>query len=109
MNTEHKAINAMPDGPDRDAARKALNERGNRLAYEAVRSELLRATYSPDQLEEEMVWFWLNHFSVHQAEGESALAGRRLCRSGDPSARTWPVQGPRARNARAPGDACLSG
>jgi uncharacterized protein (DUF1800 family) len=68
LNAEHKAINAMPDGPDKDAARKALNERGNRLAYEAVRSELLRATYSPEQLKEEMVWFWLNHFSVHQAK-----------------------------------------
>jgi uncharacterized protein (DUF1800 family) len=68
VNAEHKAINEMPDGPDRDAARKALNEHGNRLAYEAVRSELLRATYSPDQLKEEMVWFWLNHFSVHQAK-----------------------------------------
>ncbi len=68
VNAEHKAINAMPDGPDKAAARKALHERGNRLAYEAVRAELLRATYSPDQLKEQMVWFWLNHFSVHQAK-----------------------------------------
>jgi uncharacterized protein (DUF1800 family) len=70
VNAERKAANAMPEGPDREAARKALNERGNRLAYEAVRSELLRATYSPDQLQEEMVWFWLNHFSVHQAKAD---------------------------------------
>jgi len=70
VNAERKAINAMPDGPDRVAARKALNERGNRLAYEAVRSELLRATYAPDQLKEEMVWFWLNHFSVHEAKAD---------------------------------------
>ncbi len=69
-NAARKAANAMPDGPDREAARKAFNERGNRLAYEAVRSELLRATYSPDQLQEEMVWFWLNHFSVHQAKAD---------------------------------------
>jgi uncharacterized protein (DUF1800 family) len=68
LDAERKAINAMPDGTDKDAARKALNERGNQLAYEAVRSELLRATYAPDQLKEEMVWFWLNHFSVHQAK-----------------------------------------
>lgn len=68
VNAARKAINAMPDGPDKAAARKALNERGNRLAYEAVRSEILRAIYSPDQLEEEMVWFWLNHFSVHQGK-----------------------------------------
>ena len=70
VNAERKAANTMPDGPDREAARKAINERGNRLAYEAVRSELLRATYSPDQLQEEMVWFWLNHFSVHQAKAD---------------------------------------
>jgi hypothetical protein len=70
VNAERKAANAMPDGPDREAARKAFNERGNRLAYEAVRGELLRATYSPDQLQEEMVWFWLNHFSVHQAKAD---------------------------------------
>jgi uncharacterized protein (DUF1800 family) len=70
VNAERKTANAMPDGPDREAARKTLNERGNRLAYQAVRSELLRATYSPDQLQEQMVWFWLNHFSVHQAKAD---------------------------------------
>jgi uncharacterized protein (DUF1800 family) len=69
-NTERKAANSMPDGPDREAARKAYNDSANRLAYQAVRSELLRATYSPDQLQEEMVWFWLNHFSVHQAKAD---------------------------------------
>ena len=66
VNAQNKAINAMPNGPDKEQARKALNERGNKLAYEAIRRELLRAVYSPSQLEEQMVWFWLNHFSVHQ-------------------------------------------
>ena len=66
VGAEYKAINAMPEGAEREEARKKLNERGNKLAYEAVRSELLRAIYSRAQLREEMVWFWLNHFSVHQ-------------------------------------------
>jgi uncharacterized protein (DUF1800 family) len=66
VNAQNKAINAMPDGADKDQARKALNERGNKLAYEAARRELLRAVYSPSQLKEQMIWFWLNHFSVHQ-------------------------------------------
>jgi uncharacterized protein (DUF1800 family) len=66
VNAHYKSLNAMPDGTDKEAARKTINERGNKLAYEAIRSELLRATYSPAQLDEEMVWFWLNHFSVHQ-------------------------------------------
>ena len=63
---EYKSINAMPDGVDKEQARKRLNDRGNRLAYEAQRRLLLRALYASDQLQEQMVWFWLNHFSVHQ-------------------------------------------
>jgi uncharacterized protein (DUF1800 family) len=68
INAQYKVINAMPDGADKEAARKTLNDHGNKLAYEAARGELLRAVYSSDQLKEEMVWFWLNHFSVHQAK-----------------------------------------
>ena len=64
--TENQRINALPDGTEREQARKTLNERGNRLAYEAQRREILRALYSPAQLREQMVAFWLNHFSVFQ-------------------------------------------
>jgi uncharacterized protein (DUF1800 family) len=66
VNATHKTINAMADGTDKEQARKTLNERGNKLAYEAIRRELLRAVYSPDQLQQQMVWFWLNHFSIYQ-------------------------------------------
>ena len=66
VSAQYKLINAMPDGPDKEQARKALNDRGNKLAYEAIRRNLLRAVYSPAQLQEQMVWFWLNHFSVYQ-------------------------------------------
>jgi uncharacterized protein (DUF1800 family) len=66
LNAQYKNINAMADGPDKEQARKTLNDHGNKLAYEAIRRELLRAVYSPSQLQEQMVWFWLNHFSVHQ-------------------------------------------
>jgi uncharacterized protein (DUF1800 family) len=60
----------MEDGSDKEQARKAINEQGSRLAYEASREELLRAVYSPAQLQEQVVWFWLNHFSVHQNKAE---------------------------------------
>jgi len=63
---EQKRINALPEGPDKQAARQKLNEQGNQAAYEARRRELLRAIYSPAQLKEQMVWFWLNHFSVFE-------------------------------------------
>jgi uncharacterized protein (DUF1800 family) len=68
VKERYKAINDMPSGPDKEQARKALNESGNKLAYQAIRRELVRAVYSPSQLNEQMVWFWLNHFSVHQAK-----------------------------------------
>jgi uncharacterized protein (DUF1800 family) len=66
INGQYKVINAMPDGPDKEQARKTLNDHGNKLAYEAIRRNLLRAVYSPAQLQEQMTWFWLNHFSVLQ-------------------------------------------
>lgn len=68
-NTEYKRINSLTDGPQKEEARKALNERGNALAYEAARRELLRAVYSPAQLQEQLVWFWVNHFNVAQSKG----------------------------------------
>jgi uncharacterized protein (DUF1800 family) len=66
IQAEYKSINARSEGPEKEQARKALNDAGNKLAYEAIRRNLLRAVYSPSQLQEQMVWFWLNHFSVHQ-------------------------------------------
>jgi uncharacterized protein (DUF1800 family) len=63
---EQKRINALPDGPDKQAARQALNDQGNQVIYETRRRELLRAIYSPAQLKEQMMWFWLNHFSVFE-------------------------------------------
>ena len=70
LQQRRKAINAMAEGPDRDQARKLLNDEGGQSAYRAIRLELLRAVYSPAQLREQMVWFWLNHFSVFQYKAD---------------------------------------
>ncbi len=70
LNARRKALNAMSDGPDKEQARKTLNDHGNKLAYEAIRRDMLRAVYSPAQLQEQMVWFWLNHFSVYQYKAD---------------------------------------
>jgi uncharacterized protein (DUF1800 family) len=66
VTAEQKRINSLADGPEKQAARQTLNDQGNQLAYETRRRELLRAIYSPAQLKEQMVWFWLNHFSVYE-------------------------------------------
>src|SRR5471032_228888 len=41
----------------------------NRIGREAATRSLLRDLYSPWQLQEQMTWFWMNHFSVHQYKG----------------------------------------
>jgi uncharacterized protein (DUF1800 family) len=70
VRAQRRSINAIDDPTAKQQARKALDEQGNVLTYQAVRRELLRAVYSSAQLQEEMVWFWLNHFSVHQYKGD---------------------------------------
>src|SRR5437879_1258720 len=59
--------NAAAD--DRKAERQAYQETLARLGREAQTRMLLRALYSPNQLEEQMTWFWMNHFSVFQFKG----------------------------------------
>ena len=54
------------------AARKALRKQGRALAVQTQERELLRAIYSPAQLKEQMVWFWLNHFNVFARKGPEA-------------------------------------
>ncbi|HTT03644.1 MAG TPA: DUF1800 domain-containing protein, partial [Steroidobacteraceae bacterium] len=61
---------APGDRPQRQQARRSLNQQGNALADEAARRELLRAVYSQAQLREQLVWFWMNHFSVSRNKAE---------------------------------------
>ena len=48
---------------------KVVNEELQSLARETQARMLLRAIYSPNQLEEHLSWFWLNHFNVFQYKG----------------------------------------
>jgi uncharacterized protein (DUF1800 family) len=66
VSEQQQRINALSDETAKQNERKTLNDKGNRLAYEAARREILRAVYSPAQLQEQLTWFWLNHFSVFQ-------------------------------------------
>jgi hypothetical protein len=66
VSKENQRINTLTDDTQKQADRKVLNDKGNRLAYEAARREILRALYSPAQLQEQLTWLWLDHFSVFQ-------------------------------------------
>ena len=56
----------MKQSGDTDkTALKAYRQRGRALTDQAGQAQLLRAIYDPNQLREQMVWFWSNHFSVY--------------------------------------------
>ncbi|SFS18457.1 Uncharacterized conserved protein, DUF1800 family [Dyella sp. OK004] len=69
LQQEQQRIKDMPEGDDKVAARKAQQQHANDLLLQAQQTELLRAVYGSNQLKEQMVWFWLNHFSVYGAKG----------------------------------------
>ncbi|MGA8033916.1 MAG: DUF1800 domain-containing protein, partial [Casimicrobiaceae bacterium] len=53
----------------KQAQLKAAQRAISLLAREAAEQQLLYALYSPNQLQEQLVWFWMNHFSVFQFKG----------------------------------------
>ena len=60
----NRYANKLADPAQRDAARKAYQQDMNALATEAATRSLLRDIYAPDQLREQLTWFWFNHFNV---------------------------------------------
>ena len=51
-----------------DDAKKRYQQELNRLDKEAQSRDILRALYSPQQLQEQLAWFWFNHFNVFQGK-----------------------------------------
>ena len=52
-----------------EQARKLVQQDANHVADEAMQARLLRAIYSPAQLQEVMTDFWFNHFNVFRGKG----------------------------------------
>jgi uncharacterized protein (DUF1800 family) len=70
------AAAAIADDVQKKAATQAYQQALNGLAREAQQRFVLRALYSPSQLQEQMTWFWMNHFNVSTRKGEvRALVG----------------------------------
>ncbi|MDB5802805.1 MAG: hypothetical protein JWN73_127 [Betaproteobacteria bacterium] len=65
MEQRNKDANAIADDEQKKAAQQAYQQEMNRLGREAATRDLLRALYSHAQLQEQMNWFWFNHFNVH--------------------------------------------
>ena len=64
------------DAADTDAkamAKKDFQMYRRALYRQSAEVELLRAIYGRNQIKEQMVWFWLNHFSVFAPKGGVGL------------------------------------
>jgi len=64
MDAQNKAANAIADPAQKKIARDAYNKTMSDLGREAQSRSLLYDLYAPDQLREQMTWFWFNHFNV---------------------------------------------
>ncbi|OAF18250.1 hypothetical protein AXW67_05060 [Bradyrhizobium neotropicale] len=63
---QSKSANQVADPEQKKAAQQVFQQAMNDRARQAAARTILRALYAPDQLRERMVWFWFNHFNVHQ-------------------------------------------
>ena len=66
LEAQRKSLDAISDDDAKKAAQHDYQLELNRLAREAANRELLLDLYSPKQLQEQMTWFWVNHFNVYQ-------------------------------------------
>ena len=66
LNAQNQAANALADPDQKKTAQQAYQQAMTDLAKQAATRELLRDLYSPDQLKEQLTWFWFNHFNVHE-------------------------------------------
>ena len=76
MEQRRREAQALPDVEARRAALQAYQQAMTALARDASSAFLFRALYSRQPLQEQLTWFWVNHFNVHQFKGNlRALVG----------------------------------
>ena len=66
LEQRNKDANALVNDDEKKAAQQSYQAEMNRLGREAATRHVLRDLYSSRQVQEQMTWFWLNHFSVYQ-------------------------------------------
>jgi uncharacterized protein (DUF1800 family) len=64
LEQQRRDANAITDPDRKRDARRAYRQALADLRRESASRSLLRDLYSPDQLKEQLTWFWLNHFNV---------------------------------------------
>jgi uncharacterized protein (DUF1800 family) len=65
MTQKQKDSNAIKNDDEKKKAQQDYQKELSDLSRQAAIRSVYRALYSQNQLQEQMVWFWMNHFSVH--------------------------------------------
>ena len=66
MEARRREAEATKDDETRKAGLQDYQREMTRLGREAAARQVLRDLYSSNQVQEQMTWFWLNHFSVYE-------------------------------------------
>jgi uncharacterized protein (DUF1800 family) len=66
--SKQDAANRATDPEQKKAGRQAYEDDLNTALRQAQARSILRDLYSPNQLQEQMTWFWFNHFSVQASK-----------------------------------------
>lgn len=64
LEQQREDAEKIADDDEKKAAKKVLQVALNEVARETATRSLLRDLYSPNQLQEQMTWFWMNHFNI---------------------------------------------
>lgn len=67
---QRQAIRNTQNADEAARLRQDLQRQLNQLGAEAQKRQIWRALYSPHQLQEQMTWFWMNHFNVSTRKGD---------------------------------------
>ncbi|MEG0200834.1 MAG: DUF1800 domain-containing protein, partial [Comamonas sp.] len=70
---QRRAIRSTQDSDEAARLRQDLQRQLNQLGSEAQKRQIWRALYSQHQLQEQMTWFWMNHFNVSTRKGDVRL------------------------------------
>lgn len=71
FDAKKKMFLSIKDPVEKRAAMDAYYHEMNDLTNQAAKRSILRDIYSPDQLRENITWFWFNHFTVFKYKTET--------------------------------------
>lgn len=69
IRNAHNTVRRAPEGDQKVEAKAKARLEVKRRTAETARRATWYALYSPNQLQEQMTWFWMNHFNIYADKG----------------------------------------